>query len=129
MKGYLLDTSVALRATFRSVTLSVQVRHAIERGPVFLSVISYWEVMLKNMKGKLDIGDPRSWWAETVDRLAGVVLPLRPDHIGEIAHLPPLHSDPFDRALIAQARVEDFVLVTNDTQIAKYADSRLRILA
>lgn len=33
-------------------------------GPAYLSVLSYWEVMLKSAKGKLDVGDPRYWWQE-----------------------------------------------------------------
>jgi PIN domain nuclease of toxin-antitoxin system len=129
VNGYLLDTSVALRATTYPERISAHARHAIERGPVFLSVLSYWEVVLKSMKGSLDVGDPRTWWPETVAQLAATILPLRPDHIGEIAELPPLHSDPFDRGLIAQARFEELVLVTNDAHIAKYAGSRLRVLA
>jgi PIN domain nuclease of toxin-antitoxin system len=93
-----------------------------------LSVVSYWEVLLKSMKGKLEVGDPKRWWQDTVEQLAATPLPLRPDHISEISGLPPIHSDPFDRALIAQAQVEELVLVTTDGAIGKYASGRLRVL-
>jgi PIN domain nuclease of toxin-antitoxin system len=128
VKGYLLDTNIAIRAATYPERLSREARRAIDQGPVFLSVLCYWEVLIKSMKGKLDIGDPRVWWPEIVDQLAATILPIRPDHIGQLAYLPPLHSDPFDRALIAQARAEDLTLVTSDGAIAKYAGPHLRIL-
>src|ERR1035441_4484641 len=74
------------------------------------------------------LGDPRNWWLETLDQLAATPLPLRPNHITEICNLPPIHQDPFDRALIAQATVEDLTLVTTGGAIAEYAGERFRVL-
>jgi PIN domain nuclease of toxin-antitoxin system len=128
LKGYLLDTSVALVAIHQSVRLSSAVRAALERGPSFLSVISYWEVMIKSMKGALDVGDPRQWWTETLDALALFPLLYQPEHIAAIYHLPPIHRDPFDRALIAQATVEDLTLLTTDVVIPRYASQRFRVI-
>ena len=128
MSGYLLDANVALRAAVRSSSLSAGARGAIRRGPNYLSVVSYWEVVLKSLKGKLNVGDPRNWWLETLDQLAATPLPLRPNHITEICNLPPIHQDPFDRALIAQATVEDLTLVTTGGAIAEYAGERFRVL-
>jgi PIN domain nuclease of toxin-antitoxin system len=54
---------------------------------------------------------------------------LRLDHVSEIYRLEPIHQDPFDRALIAQATAEDLVLVTADREIAKYASARLRVIS
>ena len=65
MRGYLLDTGVALIAVNAPERLRATVRAGIEQGPAFLSVISYWEVMVKSQKGNLDVGDPRLWWRET----------------------------------------------------------------
>jgi len=93
-----------------------------------LSVISYWEVILKSAKGKLDVGDPRVWWETVLDDLAATALPLRQAHIAGIHGLPAIHQDPFDRALIAQATVEDLVLVTADAEIPLYASERLRVI-
>ena len=101
----------------------------VESGPVYLSVISYWEVLLKSRKGKLDVGDLRTWWPDALDRLTATPLPLRPDHISEIYNLEPIHQDPFDRALIAQATVEHLALVTADKDIPKYASARLRVVS
>lgn len=112
MKGYLLDTSVALLGLASPERIPPDVRLAIEGGPVYLSVISYWEVLLKSMKGKLEVGDPRAWWPDALDKLTATPLPLRPDHISEVFNLAPIHQDPFDRVLIAQARIEDLTLVS-----------------
>jgi PIN domain nuclease of toxin-antitoxin system len=92
-------------------------------------VICYWEVLLKNRKGKLDIGDPRAWWPDALDKLAATPLPLRSDHISEIHNLQPIHNDPFDRVLIAQAIVEDLAVVTTDSYIPKYASERFRVIS
>jgi PIN domain nuclease of toxin-antitoxin system len=126
--GYLLDTHTALWALDRPEALSVPARNAVARGPNVLSLISYWEVMIKSMKGMLDVGDPRQWWREALEQLAATILPLRPDHIAAIYNLPPIHKDPFDRALIAQATVNGLVLVTADEEIARYASKDLQVI-
>ncbi len=128
MNGYLLDTSVALLAVAVPERLPARIRKAIERGPSFLSVIAYWEVMLKAMKGTLDIPDPRQWWREVLDALGLQPLLFRPEHIAALYPLPPIHQDPFDRALIAQATVEDLTLLTTDGVIPEYASDRFRVI-
>jgi PIN domain nuclease of toxin-antitoxin system len=129
VKGYLLDTSIALLGLVSPERIPPEVRLAIEGAPVYLSVISYWEVLLKSMKGKLDVGDPRAWWPDALDKLTATPIPLRPDHISEVYILPPIHQDPFDRVLIAQSKVEGLTLVTTDSDIAKYATARFRVLS
>jgi PIN domain nuclease of toxin-antitoxin system len=126
--GYLLDTNIAIIATAAPERLSPGARAALKRGLNVLSAISYWEVVLKSVKGKLDVGDPRTWWETAVGDLAAVTLPLRPDHVAQLHQLPPIHQDPFDRALIAQAAAENLTLVTTDAAIAGYAGERLRVL-
>jgi len=53
------------------------------------------------------------------------VLTVRPEHITEILELPPLHRDPFDRLLIAQARTEGMILATPDSRIREYEVSTI----
>jgi PIN domain nuclease of toxin-antitoxin system len=108
--------------------LSRAAHAAVNSGPNFLSVLSYWEVMLKSCTGKLDVGDPRLWWEAALNDFAAIALPLRPAHIAQVHGLPPIHRDPFDRALIAQATAEDLVLVTTDAQTAHYASERLGVI-
>lgn len=127
-RGYLLDTHTAIWALDRPEALSVSAREAASEGPNVLSVVVYWEVMIKSMKGKLDVGDPRAWWFDALDQLAATPLVLRPQHIAAVHSLPPIHKDPFDRILIAQATVEGLTLVTMDAEIARYSSKTLRVI-
>lgn len=128
-RGYLLDTNAALLALTNPARLSRRVRKAVLKGPNHLSVAVYWEVLLKSMKGALDVGEPRTWWLDALEQLAATPLVLRPEHISEVSALPPLHKDPFDRMLIAQAMVEDLTLLTRDGEIPRYASDRFRVVS
>jgi PIN domain nuclease of toxin-antitoxin system len=128
VNGQLLDTNTALIALSDSDRLPATVRTAVLAGPNFLSVICYWEVMLKSMKGLLDVGEPRTWWSEALEQLAARPLALRPPHVAGVYMLPPYHKDPFDRILIAQAIAEDLPLVTIDGEIPRYASAGLRLV-
>ena len=108
--------------------LSPAIHRAIESGLNVLSVVSYWEVVLKAAKGKLDVGDPRAWWKTALSDLAATAMPLRSVHVAEVYNLPAIHQDPFDRVLIAQARVEELTLVATDEVIREYAGARLRVV-
>lgn len=125
---YLLDTHAALWALESPEKLGAVARKTVSSGPNVLSVISYWEVMIKSRKGKLDVGDPRVWWHEALEQLAATVLPLRPEHVAAVYGLAPIHKDPFDRMLIAQATVEGLALITADAEVRRYASKTLRIV-
>jgi PIN domain nuclease of toxin-antitoxin system len=129
VNGFLLDTNIIVFSVAAPERLSASMRRAIDHGPVYLSVLSHWEIFLKSGKGKLDIGDPRSWWQTALERLAATELPLRPEHVHEIHTLPPIHQDPFDRALVAQAVAEELALVTADSAVLRYASPRLIVIA
>jgi PIN domain nuclease of toxin-antitoxin system len=124
-RGYLLDTHTALWALERPEALSNAARKAASEGPNLLSVVSYWEVTIKSMKGKLDVGDPRLWWQNALEQLAATPVLLRPQHIAAVNDLPPVHQDPI---LIAQAIVERLALVTSDSDMARYAAPGLRVV-
>jgi PIN domain nuclease of toxin-antitoxin system len=124
----LLDTGVALIAMQSPERLSPAVRTAIDDGPVFLSTIAYWEVVIKSMKGMLDVGDPRRWWTDTLAALEAQPLLYRPEHVSALLNLPPLHQDPFDRALMAQAIAEDLTLLTTDDMLPRYSGEHLQVL-
>lgn len=126
--SYLLDTQTALFALERPGALSVAARNAVGTGPNILSVVSYWEVMLKSMKGLLDVGDPRDWWTQALEQLAAGPLLLTPSHVSAVHGLPAIHKDPFDRMLIAQSIAEGLTLVSADAEIAGYSQSGLRLV-
>jgi PIN domain nuclease of toxin-antitoxin system len=116
----LLDTSTIIWAVAGSNHLSQAARRSIAAAPPVLSVVSYWEVVLKVRKGLLTIADPVNWWARAVAALQGNTLSVRTDHITALAGLPDIHKDPFDRLLIAQAVAEGLAVVTNDVEIRRY---------
>ena len=128
MNGNLLDTNAIIFALTIPDRLSAAARKAILKGPNLISVVSYWEVLLKYMRRMLDVGDPREWWRDALDELAAVPLLLRPDHVSAIYELPVHHKDPFDRILLAQARVEELSFITTDKEISKYASGELKII-
>jgi PIN domain nuclease of toxin-antitoxin system len=127
--GYLLDTNAALIALTAPERLSRAARKAILTGPNVLSVVSYWEVVLKSMKGNLDVGAPSAWWRDALDQLGALPLTLQPAHVAGVNELPALHKDPFDRMLVAQAIAEELRLVTIDEAMRKYASPRLRVVS
>jgi len=129
VSGHLLDTNVVLVALTEPDTLPTAVRATVLDGSNVVSVVSYWEVLLKSMKGNLNVGDPRTWWVDALEQLAATPLTLRPEHIAGVYSLPPVHKDPFDRVLIAQATVEDLEFVTTDGEIPRYASARFRVIS
>ena len=116
----LLDTSPLLWTLADPDRLSGQAREAIDTELATLSVVSYWEVVIKTRKGLLPIPDPVGWWTRAVSLFHGRVLPIRATHVTALAALPDLHRDPFDRMLIAQSMAEGWPLVAKDEQIRAY---------
>lgn len=86
-----------------------------------LSAVSAWEIAIKYAAGKLRLPEPPSIFVERriqEDRL--LALPISHLHALRAGELPPHHSDPFDRLLIAQAQLERLTLLTADRELAKY---------
>ena len=125
---YLLDTSTLLWSIMDPDRLSEAAR-AIWQDPdklIAVSVVSYWEVAIKASKKVFRIEDVSSWWARRVLPFSDLeTLPIREEHVSELIRLPEIHKDPFDRILIAQARVEDMSLVTCDALIRSYPAVRV----
>ena len=86
---------------------------------VFVSAVSLWEIWLKQSLGKLLLPDnfEEALAAELFENL-----PLTGKQAREVARLPWLHRDPFDRMLVAQARVSRLRLLTADETVASYGD-------
>lgn len=115
----LLDTHALLWAVADPERLpSAVVDQVVDpRNDVLVSVVSAWEVAIKRAKGLLDFGDvTRALLEAHRFRLLG--LDLR--HTVAVASLPPHHGDPFDRMLVAQARVDDLAVVTRDAAFDAY---------
>lgn len=114
----LLDTHVVLWWRSDSAKLTRMVRRAIASADVVLvSAASGWEVALKLGVGKLRLADSFAWM---VSDSKFTELPVALTHTEQLTALPRHHRDPFDRMLIAQARVEGATLVTHDRQFKPY---------
>jgi len=86
-----------------------------------LSVVSTWEMQIKIQFGKLKLGLPLAELIENQQRVNGLeILGIGLEHVLALDQLPSLHKDPFDRLLVAQARVEGAILVTNDAVMTNY---------
>ena len=92
-----------------------------EASAVYVSAISGFEISLKASKGKLELSHPVGEWFERVVEHHGLtVLPLELDICIAAAELPPIHDDPFDRFIIATAKLNDLAVVTADENFEKY---------
>jgi len=88
---------------------------------VLLSVVSVWEMQIKLQLGKLKLDLPLAEVIESQRQTNNVeVLPVILTHVLALENLPAHHKDPFDRLLIAQAKVEEAVLVSGDPIFAEY---------
>lgn len=116
----LLDTHAFLWWLADDPTLSGEARNAIgERSAiVYVSAASLWEISIKQALGKLKVESPDL--AAEITANGFVELPITGRHALEAGALPPHHSDPFDRMLVAQASLEDLTLVTRDPAIEAY---------
>jgi PIN domain nuclease of toxin-antitoxin system len=100
-------------------TVKMRLRDPDER--VALSAISAWEMCLKFALGKLPLpAPPERYIADRRARLAFEPLPLEETDVFPLARLPPLHRDPFDRMLVAQAIARGLTIVTPDPAIRSY---------
>jgi PIN domain nuclease of toxin-antitoxin system len=117
----LLDTHVALWWWANDRRLAVAAREAISDATlVFVSAASAWEIAIKTALGRVRL--PRSF-SEGVEQSGFIELPIAFDHAAAAEFLPSHHTDPFDRMLIAQAKVERLVLVTHDRRFEPYGQA------
>ena len=86
----------------------------------YLSVVSVWEIIIKTQSGKLTLHQPLSQILSVQLANGVLILPVLLPHILAVESLPPVHKDPFDRLLAAQAIAEDAELVTADRVFARY---------
>ena len=115
----LLDTNALIWGLRNDPTLNSQAREAMHdpSNEVFVSVASAWEIAIKSSTGKLEAPDNL---AEQIEGAGFMQLLATFEHAELAGRLPLHHRDPFDRMLVAQAQVEDLVLVTRDGDIARY---------
>ena len=122
MSRFLVDTQLLLWNVYGSRKLPARVSRLFRDGrhEFFYSPASLWEIAIKAARGHKDfIADAAAIHA-TLDENGFAELPISAQHAVAVAALPPLHADPFDRMLVAQALVEPMALITNDERLAAY---------
>ena len=117
--SFLMDTHIFIWAMEGGKKLPLKTKDILQNSEneIFLSVASVWEIVIKQAKGRLRT--PRNV-EESVRQTGFNILPIEISHALEVAKLPSYHNDPFDRMLIAQAKVEKLNLITADQKIKKY---------
>ncbi|MDB5969353.1 MAG: domain nuclease [Hydrocarboniphaga sp.] len=93
---------------------------------LYLSLVSAWEIQIKTQLNKLSLRVPLEQMIQVQQADNGLqILPITLPHIRELSSLPLHHKDPFDRLLIAQARIEGAYLVSADGVFKDYPVNRL----
>ena len=119
MRRLLLDSHVLLWALSDVSRLRESARGLIadSNNYVAVSAVSVWELGIKAAQGKLSVPDRLE---EATRRSGFAELAITFAHAREAAALPPVHGDPFDRMLVAQAQIEQLEIVTRDRRLQEY---------
>ncbi len=126
----LLDTHIFLWLISGDEHLPLEMRDAILNldNAVYLSVVSYWEIVVKYQLGKLPLPQAPELFIP-IQRVQHQIELLVLDEVSvlQLPHLPSLHRDPFDRMLICQALAHDLVFITVDSQVMAYQSDKFII--
>lgn len=119
---YLLDTHTFLWWHDRPEVLSPKILEICQNldNQVWFSLASVWEIQIKQQINKLTLDMPLADILTLQQQNGLKLLPITVSHILELQNLPLHHKEPFDRLLIAQARVENAVLLSKDAKIEPY---------
>jgi PIN domain nuclease of toxin-antitoxin system len=118
----LLDTHLLLWAAGTPKRLSTSTRKAIESpdNSLFFSVASLWEIVIKRGLDRADFRVDAHLLRRGLLDNGYAELAITGEHALAVESLPPIHKDPFDRLLVAQATAEGMTLLTADASVALY---------
>lgn len=126
MSGLLLDTHVFIWAVTLDARLPTGTADLLRNhpGPIYLSVVSGWEIAIKMGLGKLDVDRPiEQLIGEPLSQHGIEMLPLSQDDLVAYSRLAipdSGHRDPFDRMLVVQAKERGLKLLTTDAALSAY---------
>ncbi len=120
----LLDTHILLWALDTPDRLPQSLRMQLESlsVEVYFSAASIWEIAIKSALGKIKFHYSAKEIADGAGMTGFIEIPVSSEHAAGVAHLPVIHTDPFDRLLIAQALAMPARFVTADTMLAGYSE-------
>ena len=125
----LLDTCTFLwlAADHPRLTAAARASCRSPENTCYLSALSVWEIAVKHRRGRLPLPEPPARYIESRRRWLEIEsLPFDEASAVHDALLPPVHADPFDRGLVAQAILHHMTIVTPDQAIAQYPAPVLR---
>lgn len=120
--SYLLDTHTYLWFIAGDRKLSRNVKAIIQdiETPCYLSIASLWEITIKKQLGKLELGIELKELFQYAKRNKIEILSIEFVHLLQLAKLPRIHGDPFDRLLISQAQSEKLTILSSDKVFEDY---------
>ena len=119
----LLDTCTFIWAVSQPAALSARARTLFQspENEIYLSAASTWEIATKHALGRLPLPGPLEQLLPTLRAKHGVdSLPIDEESTLQLARLPVLHRDPFDRMIVCQSIVHGMAVLTPDRLIAQY---------
>ncbi len=118
---YLLDTHALLWSFYKDELLPDKVRDIIVNADeLYVSIVTLWEIAIKQSIGKLEFKQSIVDIANECLRQDIQILDMKPEHCEIIKTLPLIHSDPFDRMIIAQAMHGKMTIISKDGKIIQY---------
>lgn len=119
---YLIDTHILIWFLEGNKFLAKSRRQIIadSQNEIYVSIASFWEMAIKISIGKLTLANPLN---DVIKQIAAEnieILPIASEHILQVSVLPFHHRDPFDRIIIAQAKVENLPVMTDDSEFGNY---------
>ena len=126
---YLLDTHIILWAAVDVKKLSRKAKSLLEDPDniLYFSPVSLWEVSIKHAKHPDQMPITSERVKELALRMGLIELPVRSRHGVDIAKLPDIHNDPFDRMLITQARSDGLNLISHDDKVIAYGAGVVKV--
>ena len=126
---YLLDTHIILWAGFDVKRLSRKAKSILEdpENVLYFSPVSLWEISIKHEKHPEQMAITSERVREIAIKMGFIELPVRSRHGVNIANLPDIHNDPFDRMLITQARSDGLYLLSHDDKVIAYGASVVKV--
>lgn len=116
--NYLIDTHILLWWLADDPQLSPKIREIIKKEPVWVSTVAVWEIVIKKSIGKLEV--PDDLYVQLKENQFNL-MDIKLHHVLELETLEKIHSDPFDRIQVAQAKTENLTFITKDRRIVEYS--------
>lgn len=124
----LLDTHIALWAVTGSRRLSRKSQQIVlDADEVHVSAATLWEIAIKHALGKGNMPVSSAQALQAFRDAGYALLAVKPEHAVLVESLPPIHNDPFDRLLVAQAQFEPMTLMTSDRLVGQYSTGIMQV--